>query len=361
MDNHEQKEKVRKEIRFAFENKGRVKYIPPLEPVTKSDKEAQKLRVAVYCRVSTDSLNQAGSYELQVQAYKEFVSSHPEWELIKVYADDGISGTSTRHRMAFNQMIEDCKDGKIDMIITKSISRFARNVVDCVSTVRLLKTLNPSVAVLFEDVNINTLTQTGELLMVVMAALAQGESEAKSVSVKWGFRRRFEAGMPKISPLYGFEKEGRNLHVNDTEAAVVRLIFQMYDDGYTIPDICMVLNSRSISSPKGVDWSYSTIKNLLQNEKYCGDVIMQKTVCVDVFSHRSIPNNGQAGKYKMEDYHSPIVDKKQWQRVQERLKTFKPTRQDTWEYWIDENSAASDVTSTVLDDFNQIKSHRREK
>lgn len=238
---------------------------PPSEPMAKSNNEKHRLKVAVYCRVSTDNLNQAGSYELQIQTYKEYVSSHPEWELVEIYADGGISGTSTRHRVAFNKMIEDCKAGKTDMIITKSISRFARNVVDCVSIVRSLKSLNPPVAVLFEDVNINTLTQTCELLMVVMAALAQGESEAKSVSVKWGFRRRFEAGIPKISPLYGFEKDGRNLYVNETEAAVVRLMFQMFDDGYSISDICVVLNSRNILSPKGVQWSYSTVKNILHN------------------------------------------------------------------------------------------------
>lgn len=358
MTNHDRKEGVRNEIRSAFENKRRVEYIPPLEMVAKSNDEKHRLKVAVYCRVSTDNLNQAGSYELQIQSYKEYVSSHPEWELVEIYADDGISGTSTKHRMAFNKMIEDCKAGKIEMIITKSISRFARNVVDCVSIVRSFKSLTPPVAVLFEDVNINTLTQTGELLMVVMAALAQGESEAKSASVKWGFRRRFEAGIPKISPLYGFEKDGRNLYVNETEAAVVRLIFQMFDDGYSIPDICMVLNSRSILSPKGVRWSYSTVKNILHNEKYCGDVIMQKTVCVDMFSHRSVPNTGQAGKYKMEDYHAPIVEKGQWERIQKRLDMNKSTYQNTWGYWIEEQDTGNEG-SAVLKNFSQIKNHRR--
>ncbi len=360
MTNHDRKESARNEIRSAFENKGRVEYIPPSEPMAKSNNEKHRLKVAVYCRVSTDNLNQAGSYELQIQTYKEYVSSHPEWELVEIYADGGISGTSTRHRVAFNKMIEDCKAGKTDMIITKSISRFARNVVDCVSIVRSLKSLNPPVAVLFEDVNINTLTQTGELLMVVMAALAQGESEAKSVSVKWGFRRRFEAGIPKISPLYGFEKDGRNLYVNETEAAVVRLMFQMFDDGYSISDICVVLNSRNILSPKGVQWSYSTVKNILHNEKYCGDVIMQKTVCVDMFSHRSVPNTGQAGKYKMENYHAPIVEKTQWERIQKKLEKNKSTHQDAWRYWLEEQGVG-DERPAILNNFIQIKNRRRGK
>lgn len=174
--------------------------------------------VAPYCRVSTDNKDQLASYELQCQYYKEYVSKHPGWRLYDIYADEGISGTSVKKRTDFLRMIDDCKAGKIDMIIVKNIARFARNVVDCVATVRMLKALDKPVAVYFEDIAINTLTQTGELLMVVMAAIAQGESEAKSESVKWGFQKRFEKGLPKLADLYGYTRDKRLLEIYEPEA-----------------------------------------------------------------------------------------------------------------------------------------------
>lgn len=155
----------------------------------------------------------------------------------------------------------------------KNIARFARNVVDCVATVRMLKALDKPVAVYFEDIAINTLTQTGELLMVVMAAIAQGESEAKSESVKWGFQKRFEKGLPKLADLYGYTRDKRLLEIYEPEANVVRLIYQMFYDDKTIPEICYILNQQGIPSPRGGQWTYSTVKTILTNEKYSGDVL----------------------------------------------------------------------------------------
>lgn len=342
-----------RQIKDAFENRIDVEFIPPKVQQDDSENEHKLLRVAAYCRVSTDSENQRASYETQIQAYKDYVHKHPDWVLVDIYADEGISGTSLKNRDDFMRMIEDCKAGKIDMIITKNISRFARNVVDCVVTARMLKSLTPPVAIYFEDVGINTVTQTGELLLVVLAAIAQGESETKSASVKWGFQKRFEAGLPKISPLYGFFKDGRELIVNEEQAAVVRLIYQMFLDKYPISHICMVLNSQSIPSPKGVHWTYSTVKNILSNEKYCGDVVMQKTITVDLFSHKSIKNDGRVGMYKVKDHHPAIIEKENWFAVQNRLSNMS-SEQYTWGYWVGDEPEDNSPPG-----FNVIRLHRR--
>ncbi len=349
------KEQVKEQIREAFENKVDVEYIPPTIASPDETRAGEKTRVAPYCRVSTNSEDQLKSYEVQIQAYKEMVQNHQDWKLVDIYADEGISGTSLRHRDDFIRMIEDCKAGKIDMIITKNIARFARNVIDCVSTARMLKNMNPPVAIYFEDIGVNTLTQTGELLMVVMAAIAQGESEAKSTSVMWGFRKRFEAGLPKISPLYGYQKQGRDLYIIEEEAIIVRLMFQMYIDGSSIGQICLFLNSQGIPSPKQKLWSYSTVKNILSNEKYCGDVIMQKTISVDLFTHKTIKNDGRVGKYKVKDHHEPIISKEMWERVQERLALH--AIRDSWDYWIEENNTDNQPRS--LEGFSIIKMHKR--
>jgi DNA invertase Pin-like site-specific DNA recombinase len=342
-----------KQIKDAFENRVDVEYIPPKAKQQEGEDEHRILRVAPYCRVSTDTENQRASYETQIQAYKEYVQKHPDWILVDIYADEGISGTSLKNRDDFARMIEDCKAGKIDMIITKNISRFARNVVDCVVTARMLKALTPPVAIFFEDVGINTVTQTGELLLVVLAAIAQGESETKSASVKWGFQKRFEAGLPKISPLYGYIKNGRNLSVNESQAVVVRLIYQMFKDRYSISHICMVLNSQSVPSPKGVSWTYSTVRNILSNEKYCGDVIMQKTVTVDLFTHKSVRNDGRAAMYKVRDHHPAIIKREDWIEVQDRLLAL-AEEQYTWDYWLADETEGSSLTG-----FNLMRLHHK--
>lgn len=343
------------EIREAYQNESRVQRVPASAPASPSTPDARRQRVCAYCRVSTDSTEQQASYELQCQYYREYVSNHPGWDLCDVYADEGISGTSTKKRSGFLRMIEDCKAGKIDMILTKNIARFARNVVDCVATVRMLKALDPPVAVYFEDVAINTLTQTGELLMIVMAAIAQGESEAKSASVKWGFQKRFAKGLPKLSDLYGYIRDGRKLSVCEPEAAVVRLIYQMFYDGHTITEIGYLLNQQNIPSPRGCRWTYSSLKTILTNEKYAGDVIMQKTVTVDIFTHRAIKNDGRVDYYILPDHHQPIVPRHLWNQVQDIIKG---------EYTqpiprVEELSDAGDLNvPRVLDGFVVIKSEK---
>lgn len=348
-------EKIDKQqqIKDAFERRVAVERIPP-RTVREGKDSPRSLRVAPYCRVSTDSEDQRASYETQIQAYKETVGKNPNWVLVDIYADEGISGTSLKNRDEFARMIEDCKAGKIDMIITKNISRFARNVVDCVVTARMLRSLDPPVAIYFEDMGINTVTQTGELLLVVLAAIAQGESEMKSASVKWGFQKRFDAGLPKIAHVYGFIKDGRDLTIHEGQAAVVRLIYQMFLDLFSIPHICMVLNSQGVPSPRGVRWSYSSVRGILSNEKYCGDVFMQKTVTVDMFTHKSVKNDGRETIYIIRDHHPAIVGKEDWERVQERLRTLSGA-QYTWEYWVEEQGEES-----ILPGFDVVRPHQKE-
>lgn len=341
------------EIREAYANAQRVERIPAAKSEEAEDVQAKVIYIAPYVRVSTDGSEQLASYELQYQYYKEYVSSHPEWQLVDIYADEGISGTSVKKRAEFLRMLEDCKAGKIDMIITKNISRFARNVVDCVETVRMLKNLPKPVAVYFEDMNINTLTQTGELLMIVMAAVAQGESETKSESVKWGFRKRFAKGLPKMADLYGYDRDKRDLTINETEANVVRLMYHLADDEMSIPMICDILNASGVSSPKGGHWTYSTVRNILSNEKYCGDVVMQKTVTIDVFSHRSVRNDERLDKFYLPDHHEAIVSRELWQRVNDTLNGV-PVPLPPMEEVVE----SSATLPGVLGDFYVVKSKR---
>lgn len=341
------------EIREAYANAQRVERIPASKSEESEDVQAKVIYIAPYVRVSTDGSEQLASYELQYQYYKEYVSSHPEWQLVDIYADEGISGTSVKKRAEFLRMLEDCKAGKIDMIITKNISRFARNVVDCVETVRMLKNLPKPVAVYFEDMNINTLTQTGELLMVVMAAVAQGESETKSESVKWGFRKRFAKGLPKMSDLFGYDRDKRDLTINETEANVVRLMFHLADDEVSISMICDILNASGVPSPRGHRWAYSTVRNILSNEKYCGDVVMQKTVTIDVFSHRSVKNDERLDKFYLPDHHEAIISREMWQRVNDTLNGV-PIPPPPMEEVVE----TSAISPGVLGDFYVVKSKR---
>jgi len=337
-----------------FEENRRVERIPAKEP-TGEEASGKKRKVAAYCRVSTDSEEQMKSYVTQKKAYEDLIKGREDWIYVDIYADPGISGTSLKHREDFNRMLSDAKAGKIDMIITKSISRFARNVVDCVTIVRKLKDMNPPVAVFFEDMNINTLSMSGELLLVILAAVAQGESEMKSISVKWGFRKRFEKGIPKIGPLYGYDKDGRNLTINEPEAAVVRVMFSMLLDGQPVSHICNVLNQQEIPSPKGKKWTYSTVRSILSNEKYCGDVVTQKTICIDMFEHKTVKNTGQLDQFKIPDHHEPIVSKDAWEEAQQLLAN-RERHQPRWEDWL-EQEREDDQPGTGLKGFSVIKVH----
>lgn len=300
-----------------------VTVIPPtINPLTHLSRvAAQKRRVAGYARVSTDSDEQFTSYEAQVDYYTQYIKRNPEWEFVKVYTDEGISGTNTKHRIGFNEMIADAMSGKIDLIVTKSVSRFARNVVDCIKYARDLRALSPPVGIYFETENINTLSQNGELLLTVLAAFAQDESVNKSISVAWGIRQRFAKGIPKLVKPYGYQNVDGKLVVDEEEAGVVIRIFAFYLGGKTPYEIAKILTHEGIPTPTGKKpcWTISSVTYILGNDRYCGDVIMQKSLCVDLFAHKRVRNLGQVERYRMRDVHPPLISKEEWREAKNRI------------------------------------------
>lgn len=246
----------------------------------------QKRRVAAYARVSTDSDEQLSSYEAQVDFYTRHIKSNPEWEFVAVYTDEGVTGTNTKKREGFNRMVEDALAGKIDLILTKSISRFARNTVDTLTTIRSLK--EKGIEVYFEKENIYTLDAKGEVMLTIMSSLAQEESRSISENVIWGKRRSMEEG--KVSLAYsrflGYEKGPDGiLQIVEEEAKIIRKIYSLFLEGRTVRSIADQLTSEGIRTPAGkTQWSVSTIMSILQNEKYKGDALLQKTYTVDFLS-----------------------------------------------------------------------------
>src|SRR5574344_423399 len=237
----------------------------------------------IYCRVSTDSDEQATSYEAQVEHYTEYIKKNPLWECAGVYADDGISGTTTKNREEFNRLIDDCLSGKIDLVITKSISRFARNTLDCLQYIRKLKEKN--IAVFFEKENINSMDSKGEVLLTIMASLAQQESQSLSQNVKLGIQFRYQSGKVQVNHhrFMGYTKdEDGNLIVDKTEAEYVRRIFREYLAGKSLLEIGRGLEADGILTGAGKQrWRPETIKKMLRNEKYMGDALLQKTYTTD--------------------------------------------------------------------------------
>lgn len=278
-------------------------------------------RVAAYCRVSTDSDEQATSYEMQVEHYTEYISKNPGWELAGIYADDGISGTNTKKREDFNRMIEDCMAGKIDFVISKSISRFARNTLDCLQYIRQLK--DKGIAVFFEKENINTMDTKGELLLTIMASLAQQESESLSQNVKLGLQFRYQAGKVQVNHnrFLGYTKDDDgNLIIEPTEAAVIKRIYREYLEGASYRDICNGLMADGIlTGASKKKWIPSTIHKILSNEKYIGDALLQKTITTNLLEKKREINNGLAPQYYVEDSHEAIIPRDLFMRVQEEM------------------------------------------
>lgn len=280
-----------------------------------------KLRVAAYCRVSTDSDEQATSYEAQVEHYTEYIQKNPDWEFAGIYADDGISGTNTKRRDEFNRMIDDCKAGKIDMIITKSISRFARNTLDCLKYIRQLKDMN--IPVLFEKESINTMDAKGEVLITIMASLAQQESQSLSQNVKLGLQYRYQQGKVQINHnrFLGYTKDtDGNLVIDPEQAEVVKRIYREYLEGFSMDKIAAGLERDGIlTGAGGTRWHTSTINKILRNEKYIGDALLQKTYTTDFLNKTRVKNNGLMPQYYVEGNHEAIIPKEIYMRVQEEL------------------------------------------
>lgn len=290
--------------------------------------EHRKKRVAAYARVSTDSDEQLSSYEAQVDFYTQHIKSNPEWEFVFVYTDEGISGTNTKKRNGFNRMIADALSGKIDLILTKSISRFARNTVDSLVAVRKLK--EKGVEVYFEKENIYTLDAKGEVLLTIMSSLAQEESRSISENVTWGIRKNMVDG--KISLPYkhflGYKKGKDNRpEIVEEEAEIVRKIYSLFLEGKTIRNIAQCLTEQGIPTPGGKkQWSVSTVTSILSNEKYKGDARLQKTYTVDFLSKKKRKNTGELNQYYIEDSHPAIIDPKTFDLVQNEMKKRRPNR-----------------------------------
>lgn len=274
--------------------------------------------MAAYCRVSTDHLEQLSSYEAQVRYYTNYIENHPDYEWAGIYADEGISATNTKKREQFNKMIKDCKAGKIDVIITKSISRFARNTLDCLNYVRQLKDLG--VGIIFEKENIDTLDAKGEVLLTILSSLAQDESRSISENCTWGIRRRFEQGKVQVNhkQFLGYTKdEEGNLVINKKQAETVKRIYTDYLAGKGPNRIAKELESDGILNWNGkTKWYGTTIKSMLGNEKYKGDAILQKTYTVNFLTKERAINKGEVPKYYVEESHPAIIEKDMWEAVQ---------------------------------------------
>ena len=298
-----------------------VSVIEPQKSILVDKEKYHQKRVAAYCRVSTDSEEQLTSYQNQMRVYTEMIAANKEWEFAGLYADEGISGTRADKRPEFQRMIRDCQNGKIDYIITKSVSRFARNTVECLEYVRSLKA--QGIGIFFEEQNIDTLKNESELYLVIYAGFAQSESESISKHITWTYRKKFEEG--KVSFQYknflGYRKgTDKQPEIVPEEAAIVERIYEMFLAGQPVKVIAQTLQAEKIEIPgKNLSFSKNMIMNILRNEKYCGDCILQKTVTVDCISKTRKVNQGEAPMYIVENNHPAIISREVFNRTQEEL------------------------------------------
>lgn len=280
------------------------------------------LRVAAYCRVSTEEKSQENSYAAQKNHYTMLIKSKPGWEMAGIYADEGKSGTSRKNRIQFNQMLADAKAGKIDYIITKSISRFARNTADALDCVHELQRLRPPVGIYFERENIDTLNTSSEIFLTFYCSMAQEESRSISENIKWSLQNNFRSGKPQINlhRMLGYDPcpDGSWL-INEEQAETVRRIYRRFLQGASANAIARELNTAGRPTVNGGIWRSDTIFNILQNEKYAGDLRMQKTYTESFLTHKAVTNNGEYPQYFLQDHHPAIIDRSTWLQAQELL------------------------------------------
>ena len=319
----EQKERIRERVRVQIDRENYA-YFPERKEPDYYDSDVNQ-RVGVYVRVSTDDPRQTTSYELQKKYYEDFVIRHPQWTLVDIYADEGISGTSTRHRDQFNRMIAECKAGKIDLIITKSVSRFARNVVDFLGMVRMLSERNPPIGVFFEAENIFSLNETSNMALSFQATMAEEESRNKSRSMETSLRMRLDHGLPLTPKLLGFthNSEGKLVPNPDT-MHIPKLMFYMYLYGFSTQQIADALTALEKKTYLGnVKWTASGVAASMRNERYCGDVYTRKRFTKDVLSHKTAKNRGERPISHYYDEHEGIVSRDDFIAVQHMLKNSK--------------------------------------
>ena len=288
----------------------------PYEILNRERESAEeKKRVAAYCRVSTDNEDQVNSFESQQRYFRRYIEEHPDWELYEIFADEGISGTNTKKRKAFNRMIEEAKSGAFDLIITKEISRFARNTLDSIYYTRELKRYG--VGVIFMNDGIHTLDGDAELRLAILSSIAQEESRKTSERVKWGQKRRMEQGVVFGRDMVGYDVRGGKMYINEEGAKVVRLVFRKYvNEGKGIHVIARELREEGIPTMRYVkDWSDTVIRRMLRNEKYCGDLVQKKTYTPDFLSHEKKYNKGQEEFVIIRDNHEPIISREMFEEA----------------------------------------------
>lgn len=324
------KQKIRD--RYRGVDSSQLTIIPAKPP--KSAVDGGTKRVAPYIRVSTDSDEQTSSYELQKNYFTEYVNAQPGWVLVDIYADEGISGTQINHREGLQRLLDDCRAGKIDYIITKSISRFARNIVDCLNMIEELRNLNPPVGVIFETDHIDTLGGNDSLLLSILASLAEAESRNKSEIMNWSIENRFSRGIFLLPELLGFDKdEDGNLVINDDEADTVRLCFYLFIAGFQLSEIAELLTemgrktgfNKQHNKKPGVEpeyntnWTSSSVLDILRNERHCGDVLARKTFTPNFKNHKSKKNRGERQQVKKYDNHEAIVSREVFEAANRKL------------------------------------------
>jgi len=316
----QQKEKVRRRMQVKVDP-NKYRYIPAKKQIDYYDNDVNQ-RVAIYVRVSTDDVRQTTSYELQKKYYEDFITHHPNWTLTKIYADEGISGTSLKHRDAFNEMIADCKADKIDMIITKSVSRFARNVEDFIGTVRQLAEQRPRVGVFFESENIFSLNDDSQMALTFQATMAEEESHTRSRSMETSLRMRLDNGLPLTPELLGYSHDAEGqLVINPDEAPTVKLAFYMYLYGYSTQQIAdeFIAQARRSYLGNTTKWTSNSIVQILRNERHCGDVLTRKTFTENYRNHRTLKNRGEKPQSLYYDHHEAIVSRDDFIAVQRLL------------------------------------------
>lgn len=317
--NLKQKEKVRRRMHVSVDREN-YEFFPAKKQIDYYDNDTHQ-RVAIYVRVSTDDIRQTTSFELQKKYYEDFVIRHPNWELVGIYADEGISGTSLKHRDSFQRMIADCKAGKIDMIITKSVSRFARNVMICIGVVRELAELKHPVGVFFESECIFSLNDDSQMALSFQATMAEEESHTRSRSMETSLRMRLDNGIPLTPKLLGYthDEEG-NLIINPEEAETVKLTFYMYLYGYSTQQIADALIALGRKSYLGnIKWTSGGVTQILRNERHCGDVLTRKTYTPDYHTHLSKKNRGERPQSLYHNHHEAIVTRDDFIAVQRML------------------------------------------
>lgn len=317
----------RKQLRQLYQQEDTVgKTYIPAKPKIDPNERNRLFRVCAYCRVSTDNDEQLSSFELQQAHYRQLIQDHPNWELKYIFADQGISGTSLKNRNAFNEMIEACKHGEYDLIVTKSVSRFARNLVDCISLIRMLKGLTPPVGVFFETDNLYTLGENNEFMLSFLATFAQEESVKKSEAMNWSLKQRFKDGKLLTPAPLGYDRQKDSaghyikyapLLLNETEAHIVRFIYDAYLFGWSQEQIAEFLKDIGCRTKTGnTEWTSKAVAYILTNERYCGNVLTWKTFTSDLYEHKHRKNRQDRDQYLYHDRHPAIVSVEKFEAVQ---------------------------------------------